>query len=144
MALHNLYAHLLPNLTAHNHRIAGPPTPRYNCIAWAAGDDRENWWPAGRGYWPPGVSRQLTVPAFVAAFALLGYAPCRDAAMEPEFEKVALYAKAGVPTHAARQMPDGRWSSKLGPAELIEHDAPDDVSGPAYGAPVEYLRRPRA
>lgn len=149
MTLHRLYARAFPNLTAHNHRIAGSPTLEYNCIAWAAGDDRQNWWPASRGYWPSGVSNQPTVPAFVAAFASLGYEVCSDGAPEPGFEKVALYAAAGaggalIPTHAARQLPDGRWSSKLGKRELIEHDTPDDVSGPLYGAPVEYLRRPRA
>ncbi len=138
-----------PNLTDDNHRVLGPPSFLYNCIAWAAGDDGQWWWPSGRDHWPSDAPLETTVPAFVAVFRGLGYGTCPDGAPEPGFEKVALYATAGaggalVPTHAARQLPDGRWSSKLGKRELIEHDTPDDVSGPLYGAPVRYLRRPRA
>ena len=30
--------------------------------------------------------------------------------------------KNGVPSRAAKQTPNGRWTSKLGDYELIEHD----------------------
>jgi hypothetical protein len=46
---------------------------------------------------------------------------------------VALYADGqGVPLHAARQWPDGRWTSKLGAMEDIEH-ALQDLVGSEYG-----------
>jgi hypothetical protein len=44
--------------------------------------------------------------------------------------------------HAARQLPTGRWTSKLGKAVDIEHDTPEGVTGPVYGAVVKFLRRP--
>lgn len=34
-----------PNLTAGNYRITSEPDRDYNCIAWAAGDNRKCWWP---------------------------------------------------------------------------------------------------
>ncbi|MCI0637958.1 MAG: hypothetical protein L0Y72_23715 [Gemmataceae bacterium] len=37
-----------------------------------------------------------------------------------------------MPTHAARQLPTGRWSSKLGPSEDIEHDL-HALEGEIYG-----------
>jgi hypothetical protein len=46
-----------------------------------------------------------------------------------------------VPKHAARQLPSGRWTSKLGPMEDIEH-ALHDLTGMAYGSVVLVMKRP--
>ena len=35
-----------------NCEIVGKPTHRYNCIAWAFGDDTRWWWPAYGAFWP--------------------------------------------------------------------------------------------
>ncbi len=138
----------LPNLTDNNHVVTSPYSRRYNCIGWAAGVDIQWWWPVGRYYWPPNVPREETVEAFVRAYATIGYIECDDGSLEADFEKVAIYAvqEAGgglTPTHAARQLLDGRWTSKLGPCEDIEHASPEDVNGPSYGDVVAYLKRPR-
>jgi len=61
----------------------------------------------------------------------------------PGFEKVALFAESGLLyTHAARQLASGRWTSKLGGAEDVEHDRPNDVAGGVYGEVVQIMRRP--
>lgn len=137
----------LPNLKPENHEVTSPRANKYNCIAWAAGCDSRWWWPAGRGFWPDGASREVSVSAFEDMFSNLGYVRCRDGSLESGFEKVVLYATrdpAGhpKPTHAAKQLSDGRWTSKLGPCEDICHSSVDDVSGPCYGTPVLYLKRP--
>lgn len=133
---------VFPRLAPDNNEITSPSTPRYNCIAWAAGDAERCWWPDADGvaYWPGGVPRAETVEAFVDAFRTLGYGPCDDGELEPGHEKVALFAHLGLPTHAARQLPDGRWSSKLGRSVDIAH-ALDALDGPLYGAAVLFLRR---
>ena len=97
-------------------------------------------------FWPRGVSREISLPAFLDVFLTLGYEECQDADLEAGYEKVALFAKLNTsgnlePTHAAKQLPDGRWTSKLGPLEDIEHDEVEDVSGPSYGEPVQFMRR---
>ena len=46
-------------------------------------------------------------------------------------------------THAARQLPNGKWTSKLGKAEDVEHESPEDVAGGVYGEVVQFMRRPR-
>jgi hypothetical protein len=136
-----------PLLTSYTE--TSPAAQRYNCIAWAADNDSRWWWPdaANIGYWPPTIQREETVAAFIAAYGLLGYVQCGDGALEAGFEKVALYViRVGtdmVPTHAARQLADGRWTSKLGNCEDIEHDTLEALSGPRYGAPIYFLRRPR-
>jgi hypothetical protein len=76
----------------------------------------------------------------VATFTTLGYVPCSGEGPEPGFEKVALFARDGVPTHAARQLLNGRWTSKLGLREDIEHDL-HAVSGELYGSVVLFLKR---
>ncbi len=137
----------LPNLTTDNHTVQSPFTPRYNCIGWAAGSNVQWWWPVGRYYWPPHIPREETVEAFILAFGTLGYVACGDGSLEDDFEKIAIYAisAGGIlsPTHAARQRPNGRWTSKLGPSEDIEHTTPENVNCPTYGVPVRYLKRPR-
>jgi hypothetical protein len=45
-------------------------------------------------------------------------------------------------THAARQLPGGKWTSKLGKAEDIEHDITDAVAGGVHGEVVVIMRRP--
>jgi hypothetical protein len=79
--------------------------------------------------------------AFCAALATLGYAVCEGEEPEPRFEKIALFASAeGRPTHAARQLPDGRWTSKLGRMEDIAHSL-HDLEGTIYGSVVRIVKR---
>lgn len=122
---------------------------RYNCIAWAADNDTRWWWPdaANIGYWPPSVPRVETIDAFIQAYATEGYVPCADGSVEAAMEKVAIF---GVmiggdiyPTHAARQLPDGKWTSKLGGLEDVTHDSLNAISGGRYGAAVCYIARTR-
>ncbi len=137
-----------PHLEDHNHHLTSPVTNRYNCIAWAAGNDGKWWWPDANniGYWPPNAPREETLDAFIQAYSVLGYKECRDGEMELGFEKVVIYAKVTygipIPTHAARQLSDGKWTSKLGTLEDIQHSTPEGLNGPVYGTPVLYLRRP--
>jgi hypothetical protein len=137
---------LFPALRGTDYRLASPKDRKYNCIAWAAADFQRWWWPDpppdDAGYfWPPGVSHAATVAAFVAAFATLGYEPGEGEAAEAGWERIALYATAdGVPTHAARQLPNGRWSSKLGRGEDIEHGL-HDLEGEIYGTVVQIMKR---
>jgi hypothetical protein len=130
-----------PRLTADNHRVTSPASSDYNCIAWSAGDT-ERWWEPGV-YWPvPATHYGLGV--LELAFRSLGYEPCPDGAVEPGFEKVALYAAGQFYTHAARQLPSGKWTSKLGRIEDIEHDSPEDLAGGVYGDVAIFMRRPIA
>lgn len=138
---------IFPGLRASGYQITSPATRDYNCIAWAATDTTRWWWPDPdtdneAKFWPSGVALEETLDVFVAALATLGFAPCPDAELEAGFEKVAIFAKDGVPTHAARQLPSGRWTSKLGAREDIEHDL-QAIAGELYGSVVLIVQRPR-
>jgi hypothetical protein len=137
-----------PNLRAAFWQFISPKNPIYNCIAWAAEETDCKWWPwKGVGvYWPPGVREDPSVDAFVEAYGTKGYTPCgMDACFEPNYNKVALYAKHGPSglevQHAARQLANGCWTSKLGDEQDIEHHSLQDIEGPVYGRVVCILRR---
>jgi hypothetical protein len=130
-----------------SYAITSPRDVQYNCIAWAAEDIHNWWWPIGMRpggiFWPPGVPEEETVEAFVQAFATIGYEEADSADFEEGVEKIALYQSAGEPTHAARQLPDGSWTSKLGDYEDIRHESLSAVEGSNYGTVVVVLGRAR-
>ncbi len=135
-----------PNLRDDNHRITSPNEPLYNCVAWSV--ENQLFWiwpdPDNQYGWPVGIARTETLEAFAQFYELLGYQPCPDASLEEGFGKIALYARDGAPTHVARQLGNGRWTSKLGDLVDIEHVDLSVVSDGAYGKPVQIMRRPRA
>lgn len=134
---------LLPRLHQDEYRITSPESDRYNCIAWAAGDATRRWWPGEPDYyWPPDAPQGETLESFQAVFAALGYRECAGDELEPGYEKVAIFAKDGWPTHAARQLPNGHWSSKLGRWEDIEHHTLQALVSSLYGGVACLLRRP--
>lgn len=147
LSMVTLFEKLFPRLRGSGYVVTSPPDDTYNCIAWAAcaTSTPRWWWPFGdpeRTYWPASVPRRESLEAFQLLFESLGYAVCEHAEVEPGFEKVALFADAqGLPLHASRQLPVGRWTSKLGVLEDIEH-ALQDLEGTEYGSVVRVLKRP--
>lgn len=135
-----------PNLRDGQWRTISPVDPAYNCIAFAAGRTDVYWWPdqypdPDSNYWPAGITRAETLDAVVELFAHLGYSEAVDASLEAGYEKVAIYADGTVPTHAAGQLPDGRWKSKLGTEDDIEHDTLEALVGPCYGTVARIMKR---
>ena len=129
-----------PRLTAANHRITSPSAPDYNCIAWAV-DDTEHWWQPGV-FWPIASPKDgFGIDALADAMKSEGFAVCETGALESGFQKLALFATSTFYTHASRQLPSGKWTSKLGRMEDIEHDTPDDLVGGVYGSVVLFMKR---
>jgi hypothetical protein len=139
-----------PALTDMDYIGTSPQTGRYNCIAWSVGETNKKWWPDqwGIGAWFAGVDRIETVAGFIHGYKSRGYEECSDGSLEHGLEKIALYAKpdspwSKTPTHAAYQLENGNWTSKLGDFEDIEHFELGKLDGPTYGAVVCFLKRPR-
>jgi hypothetical protein len=141
-----------PNLLAGGYEKTSPDECFYNCFAWAAGEENtSDWWNPfclGSGYyWPEGLDRKADVKTFVRLYEINGgYMPCESAEPEHGFEKIAIYIGAdNEVTHAARQLPDGTWTSKLGGWEDIRHKTLEGLCGddPAYGRVAQIVKRPR-
>jgi hypothetical protein len=133
---------IFPRLFGGQYQVISHKTRRYNCTAWAA-EHNDGWWEASEdGVWPADVLDDGTVAAAICLFESLGYTRTDDSAWEPGFKKVAIYkSEGGYFTHAARQLPDGRWTSKLGKGQDIEHDTLASLTGSLYGTIAQIMRK---
>jgi hypothetical protein len=133
------------NIRAEDFRCTSDRTHGYNCIAWAAGKTDSWWWPVDdpAAFWP--LARlpigEERVEHFTAAFATEGYEICEDDRFELGFEKIAIFVDGDIPTHAARLLPSGLWTSKLGQGEDIEHTTLRALEGSEYGEARVFLKR---
>ena len=124
-----------PKLQADVTAITGSASEKYNCVAWALGRPDEWWWPSRHApdtVWNPAVEYEVTVSAFVALFQCEGFELCEHAELEPGFIKIAIYVKERIPTHVARQLPDGQWTSKMGPGLCLTHRTLQSLEGDLY------------
>lgn len=135
----------IPNLAGTLYLEASEATDVYNCITFAFGDSQNWWWPIkGYGcYWPPGFDLNNSIDTFARLFQLHGYVKCDSSAHEHGYEKVAIYSRNGRVEHTARQLRSGRWASKLGEEQDIEHDRVEDVECQSYGSATMFFRRGR-
>ena len=136
----------LPALKEQAYEITSDESETYNCIAWALHDTKQWWWPTTLYgcYWPPGVPRENTREAVIKVFEMHGYTNCDSGELEPGYEKVAIYERSDTGIeHAARQLQDGEWTSKIGEWEDIRHRTPQSVECEDYGKVVQIMKRPR-
>lgn len=93
-------------------------------------------------YWPPGIVALPSTSGVIAAYEACGFEVCASDDLEQGFDKIAVFTDAaGEPTHAARQLSTGMWTSKLGDHVDIEHDDVGAVGGVMYGEPRVFMRR---
>ena len=132
-----------PKLSDKEFEITSPCSVNYNCIAWAAGDTEKWWWPDLQYtmYWPEDIKREESLKSFIILFERFSFVECKSLDLEENFEKVIIYVNnEGKPTHAARQLETGIWSSKLGRFYDISHNA-EGLEGQFYGSIGAVLKR---
>ena len=114
----------LPGLTDTGYTITSDASERYNCIAWAVGESHRWWSPLAEDaeYWPFAYQPTATIAVVQAALGTAGFEECEDGELRTDLEKAALFADERGFTHVARQLPNGRWTSKLGSDRDIEHE----------------------
>jgi hypothetical protein len=129
-----------PNLTYWNSKQTSKASRIYNCITWALGMNNCWIWPDSVYdiyTWPYNLPRVLNKTIFIKLFGHYEYKiiPDMDISIQEHIQKIAIYANTlGLPTHAARQLRNGYWTSKLGIDMDIEHDTLEVLEGPAYGS----------
>ena len=134
---------IFTNLAGSSYEISGQASKEYNCIAWVMRISTQNWdCNDPDGYWPPSILRDDSIMTIMQLFASQGFSLCEDDTPEPGYEKIALYAFVGRFTHAARQLEDGHWTSKLGKGPTITHNSPANLTGGFYGNVHCIMRRP--
>lgn len=129
-----------PKLKNEDYNIVGDFSQQYNCIAYAAGDTSRRWDSQENYYWPDYATRTSSIESLKQVFFGIGYEQCNDNKIENGYKKIALYELKGCWTHAAIQMTNGYWRSKLGDGPIIEHKTPQSLSGKTYGKPTIYMK----
>lgn len=138
-----------PKLTEHNHRRTSLATGRYNCLAFACGDERK-WWepiPGGRYHWPPTARWDTSLTTVTNIFLADGFTVTDNRAVEFGYIKVAIYVELeDIETYSHVAVSNGlEWKSKLGKGQDIAHDSLDLLEGDQadeYGLVAVILRKP--
>jgi hypothetical protein len=133
-----------PKIRKQGYKITSIESADYNCFAWVIGNESQWWSPVTNDgyYWPKGAPKSLDLKTFAKLYEMNGgYSTCSNSNPEKGFEKIALYANAsGQVTHAAKQTGSGKWTSKLGDWEDIEHATLEALEGDFYGTVVQILK----
>lgn len=136
-----MYSSYFPHSNNKNFIIKSPVDKNYNCIACAYGLNTCRMWPNKLGfYWPNNVSKTEDIKSFIELFEKIGYIICEDGSYEENYEKVGLYELNNKPTHAARQINQNWWITKLGPMHDIIHTE-EALKDGEYGNITVYLKR---
>ena len=86
------------------------------------------------------VSGLSIADAFEAIFEKYSWETTHSHAPEIGYEKITLYGLNGEPKHAARMLPNGLWTSKLGQNIDLAHQL-SELCGPVYGTVMRVYRR---
>jgi hypothetical protein len=133
---------LFPSAPPGNIRPTSSATEEYNCLAWAVWDQRHVIWPDEYEQlsWPPNLPREETVNGIQEFFRAVGFTDCASSTPEANVEKIAIYSKGNTPTHVARQLHSGLWTSKLGSAADVDHKELSDLAD-QYGQVAVIMKR---
>lgn len=129
------------------YKITSPCTRNYNCISWANECDNVWTWPPifdeleDDEYWPSILPNDTKIETFVKFFMHEGFSVCTEDESHQQNTIICLYEKDGECTHAARKLPSGMWTSKLGPLNDIQHSTPHSLEGEFYGKVFCYMKR---
>lgn len=143
---------IFPKLaTDKNFKLTSPINPNYNCLAWACHyNDRWMQPPSitpppldSVVYWPEDAKQGMEIECLIDAFRTKGYELCDSWEYEDKYQKVALYVKKDSKTwtHAARELQNGFWTSKLGQGYDIQHGTPFTIEGDSYGEVYCIMKR---
>ena len=137
-----------PNLELNNHHKTSDKSDKYNCFAWAIDKNDDKWAPYSGYAWFPGFPKfditddpENDLDNYKAGFESIGYKECSDGEPEKGFEKIALYTIGKSVKHAAKQLENGHWTSKLGKHDDIEHNTVNVLEGLCYGKVTIFMKR---
>jgi hypothetical protein len=127
------------------YRDTSEETIIYNRLSWALGITWTRYDPepkCTRYFWFPGLPRKWDEPTIRLLFENHDYSLAENSEFELGYEKVVFYSDdKAIPQHFARQLPNGKWTSKIGDLNDIEHDTLECLVSPLYGRLGLVLKR---
>lgn len=149
---------LWPNSRNKPLKIKSPITPKYNCVAYSL--NREDIWYESIDnddirnglcvllqrsiIWPEALSKGILINNYLELYKLNGFEKVNDLdiSVEVGYVKIAIYGNTEqVFTHVCRQMEDGKWVSKLGSFQDVEHDDLEVLEGSHYGKVMVVMKK---
>jgi hypothetical protein len=121
--------------------IQNSETDNFNCISHTLGINTTPSWPTDNDYYWP-TKRELTKESFDNFYDHHGFEKLSllDISYDKRYNKVALYTKDGIPTHASIQIDDIWWESKIGGLGIIKHDL-FEIEDDVYGEITQIYRK---
>lgn len=133
-----------PNSYKDPFKVKSPQTTDYNCIAWAVEIEDKDIWPEPRPYsskyWPDNIPFEETLEAFIQFYESFGFEVCNNGKFEKKYLKIAIFTKDGIPQHAARQLNESEWTSKLGHSYDVRHTL-ESMNGGEYGNVSQFMKK---
>jgi hypothetical protein len=117
----------------------------YNCVAWALGEIE--WLEMSRFIKKFNLKPPYNESAYGYAKVFeeyYGFEFCDNGEFEAGYEKIVLYEKEGSFQHIALLKENGKWTTKFGDFEDVEHNAIEDIAYEGYGGygtPKIYMKR---
>ncbi|HAI76621.1 MAG TPA: hypothetical protein DCM08_10270 [Microscillaceae bacterium] len=122
--------------------ITSPETDQYNCLAWAMHDSQRWWDTADDDFWIE-ANRDNLLQTVIEVCQKLGFQVCEDEQLEEGYEKIALFSNdKQYCAHVARQLNNGKWTSKLGQSFDVIHSIFAIENG-IYGNAAIFLKKPK-
>ncbi len=138
-------------LNDNSFEVTSKASPNYNCIAWACMYDERWIQPPYLGkpnldcvvWWPPEIPEGIEPEYLKSLFEYHGYIECNSSKREEGYRKVALFfnEQTNEWTHAARELNNGCWTSKLGTFNDIQHSTPETIENDDYGKVYCFMKK---
>lgn len=128
-----------PNSKIEPFEITSPETTQYNCLAWAM-HDTQRWWDTEDDYFWIDTNKDSLLQTLIEMCQKLGFQICDNAQLEQNYEKIVLFSTDNqYCTHVARQLNNGRWTSKLGQSYDVTHSI-NAIENGIYGKATIFLK----
>ena len=123
-----------------NFKFTSLGTDVYNCVAWAS-EITDDW----TQEYDSNGNLLLDAISYIDYFKRIGFKITDNRSIEKNKIKIAVYISTHNIQHdfkhVARMLPNGKWTSKLGDWEDIEHDTPELLTGNSYGNKIIIMER---
>ena len=129
-----------PNLKhKENFEYTSNQTDDYNCVAWANEKDDDF---ITIPYYNSNDCFNDMLEGYINYFISFGFERTEYFEKDNKYTIIALYTKdENQFMHVARLLENGKWTSKIGNWEDIEHTTLNSLSGGAYGEPTVFMRK---
>ena len=150
MSSDEFYHFGFPNSERDKFKHHSEETTEYNCIAFAL-EIQDKWidpetqdpLDGTKPWWPDKIPRDRTLSTFIKLFELYGFQKCLDKNLEEDYVRIAIFVRGDKVAHAARQIGNGMWVSKLGNGVDCIHSLSAIHNG-MYGVVRQFMKKKKS